>query len=274
MPLKRIKLNDLTLDQPLHWDLLDAEGELVFNRGQLLEQGPALTRLLELGLYRNADTAGDNAPAPVSLAQMLLSPGDMLQLQASGSASSGRHPVRLIGYHSPVSLLVTAPEVNGRLVFIKEGQYFLVRGFVGQDAVAYSTRVLKSNLSPFAYMHLAWPEEVQTIRIRSSARVPVGLVCAIIHEQGQSSARVIDLSPGGARIVSGAPLGNTGDQIRLAFRINPGGAEVYLKLQAVIRGTVQEEDKYTTGVEFIDVSEADNLYLSNMVYQHLLKERL
>ena len=42
----------------------------------------------------------------------------------------------------------------------------------------------------------------------------------------------------------------------------------------MIRGTVQEEDKYTTGVEFIDVSEADNLYLSNMVYQHLLKERL
>lgn len=274
MPLKRIKLNDLILDQPLPWDLLDAEGALVFNRGQILEQSPTLTSLLELGLYRNDDTAGDNAPAPVSLAQMLLSPGDMLQLQASGAKPGGRHPVRLIGYHSPVSLLVTAPEVSGRLVFIKEGQHFLVRGFVGQDAVAYSTRVLKSNLSPFAYLHLAWPEEVQTIRIRSTARVPVGLVCAVIHEKGQSSARMIDLSPGGARVVSGAPLGDSGDHIQLAFRINPGGAEVYLKLQALIRGAVQEGDKFTTGLEFIDVSEADNLYLSNMVYQHLLKERL
>lgn len=274
MPLKRIKLNDLIPDQPLPWDLLDAQGELVFNRGQLLDQEPMLTRLLEQGLYRNEEAAGEGNSAPVSLAEMLLSPGDMLQLQASGATPGGRHPVRLIGYHSPISLLVTAPEVNGRLVFIKEGQHFLVRGFVGQDAVAYSTRVLKSNLSPFAYMHLAWPEEVQTLRIRSSARVPVGLVCAVIHEEGQSSARMIDLSPGGARVVSAAPLGSSGEQFKLAFRINPGGAEVYLKLQAVVRGAVQEGDRFTTGLEFIDVSEADNLYLSNMVYQHLLKERL
>lgn len=273
MPLKRLRPNDLALDQPLPWDLLDAGGNVVFHRGQSLEPGPALKKWMEQGLYRAGEAGRSGDAGPVGLGQMLLSPGDMLQLQASGSASAERHPVRLIGYHAPVSLLVTAPVVNGRLAFIKEGQGFLVRGFVGRDAVAYSTRVLKANLAPFAYLHLAWPEEVQTMRIRSSARVPVSLVCAVINEDGQIGARMIDLSPGGARVISAAPIGAIGEQVKVAFRINPGGAEVYLSPLALIRGVSEDDGQFTTGLEFIDIGEAENLYLSNMVYQHLLKEK-
>lgn len=272
MPLKRLKPNDLVVDRPLPCDLLDAAGNVVYHRGQSLEPGPSLKRWLEQGLYRS-DEGGDPEAMPVVLAQMLMSPGDMLQLQAAGVAPGERYPVRLIGYHAPVSLLVTAPMVNGRLAFIKEGQRFLVRGFVGRDAVAYSTRVLKANLSPFAYLHLAWPEEVQTMRIRSSTRVPVDLVCAVIAEDKQCSARIIDLSPGGARVISAAPIGASGEQVKVAFRINPGGAEVYLSPLALIRGVTEEHGQFTTGLEFIDVAEAENLYLSNMVYQHLLKEK-
>lgn len=271
MQLKRIKPSGLNPEQPLPWDLLDAEGKVIFQQGRLLEQGPALARLLEQGLYRASDTEDESGS--VGLEQMLLAAGDMLQLQVSGATPGERYPVRLIGYHAPLSVLVTAPVVNGRLVFIKEGQRFLVRGFVGRDAIGYGTRVLKSNLTPFAYLHLAWPETVQTMRIRSSARVPVNLVCAVIDDGGQHAARMIDLSPGGARVVSSAPVGRSGDRVRLAFRINPGGAEVYLRLQGLIRLVAEESGQFTTGLEFIDVGEADNLYLANMVYQHLLKEK-
>lgn len=211
---------------------------------------------------------------PVSKTQLLLSPGDMLQLQlTSGSVQGERYPVRLIGYHAPISLLVTAPRVNGKLAFIKEGQGFLVRGFVDRDAVAYSTRVLKSNLSPFAYLHLAWPEDVQTMRIRSSARVPVDLVCAVVNEDGQLAARINDLSPGGARVVSDKAVGAAGEQVKLAFRINPGGADVYLKPLALIRTVNEADGQVVTGLEFSNLSETETLYLSNMVYQHLLKDR-
>lgn len=273
MPLKRLKPNDLVLDRPLTCDLVDAGGNVVFHRGQSLERNSTLKRWLEQGLYR-PDEEDDAEAMPVGLAKMLMSPGDLLQLQAAGTAPGDRYPVRLIGYHAPISLLVTAPVVNGRLAFIKEGQRFLVRGFVGRDAVGYSTRVLKTNLSPYAYLHLAWPEDVQTMRIRSSARVPVDLVCAVVAEGKQYAARMIDLSPGGARVRSATPIGEPGEQVKVAFRINPGGAEMYLSPLALIRGVSEDDGQFITGLEFIDVTESENLYLSNMVYQHLLKEKL
>lgn len=274
MSLKRLKPTDVDPEQPLSWDMLDAEGKVLFQQGAVMGPEVNLGRLFEQGLYRSLPAPGNTEGDPVTKAQMLLSPGDMLQLQSvSGSVQGERYPVRLIGYHAPVSLLVTAPTLNGKLVFIKEGQGFLVRGFVDRDAVAYSTRVLKSNLSPFAYLHLAWPEEVQTMRIRSSARVPVDLVCAVLTEDGQYAARIKDLSPGGARVVSHKVVGAAGEQIKLAFRINPGGADVYLKPLALIRTVSEADGLVTTGLEFIDLSETESLYLSNMVYQHLLKER-
>ena len=274
MPLKRLNPKDLVVDEALPWDLFDASGKLLLRQGQRIEQGPALARLLEQGLYRRDGATAEIASPPVSLSQMLLSPGDMLQLQLPGGSHGERYQVRMIGYHAPISLLVTAPKVNGRLVFVKEGQRFLVRGFVGKDAVGYSTRVLKSNLAPFAYLHLAWPEEVQTMRIRHSARVPVDLVCAVTYDNWQSAARIVDLSPGGARMVSVQPIAASGEQIRLAFRINPGGAEVYLNLTALVRTITEDGDQVTTGVEFVNLGEGDRLYLSNMVYQNLLKEKL
>lgn len=274
MPLKRLKHDELVIDEALPWDLLDEEGRVLLHRGEVLEAGPSLQGLIERGIYRRDDRPDSSATVEAGLADMLLAPGDILQLQITGTGQGERYPVRLIGYHHPVSVLVSAPQAHGKLVFIKEGQRLLVRGFVGRDAVGYSSRVLKSNLLPFAYLHLAWPDEIQTMRIRSSARVPVDLVCAVIAADGQYSSRMTDLSQGGARLLSRVPIGAPGEQVQLAFRINPGGAEIYLRPKALIRTMTDEQGQVNTGLEFIDLSEAENLYLSNMVYQHLLREKL
>ena len=173
--------------------------------------------------------------------------------------------------------MVTAPSVQGRLVFIKEGQQFLVRGFVGKDAVAYKTRVIKSNLSPFPYLHLAYPETVQSMRIRGSSRVSVQLVTAVTGPAGQASARIVDLSVGGARMMSPRAVADKGDEVKLAFRINPSGLDVYMTISARVRAVTRDETasgQVATGVEFIDLSEQDRLYLTNMVYQNLLKDNL
>ncbi|HIZ51939.1 MAG TPA: flagellar brake protein [Candidatus Pseudomonas excrementavium] len=273
MLLKLLDADEVVLGEPLPWDLLDADGKVLFRQAQRIDSGPLLNKLLQKGIYRRAEATGEAAAQrPASLAQLPLAPGDMLQLQVISPTHAERYQVRLIGFHAPVSLLVTMPMVNGRVVFIKEGQRFLARGFIGKDVVAYNTRILKSSLAPFAYLHLAWPEEVQTMRIRSSARVPVDLVCAVTGEQGQHAARIADLSPGGARLVSAAQFAAPGDELRLAFRINPGGIEVYLNITALVRTVNRDADQVITGVEFIQLSEADRLYLSNMVYQNMLKE--
>ena len=282
MPLIPLQQEDIPIGVPLPWHLTDGEGKVIFERGRIVDNQPMLAQLLKLGLFRMAPEAG-NAPAEdsqhqrvtTSLDHIHLAPGDSVQLQTLHNEQTKRYHVKLIGYHAPVSLLVSAPMQGGKLAFIKDGQQFLVRGFVGKDAVAYKTWVLKSNLAPFPYLHLAYPDSVQSMRIRNSARVALKLVTAINRNGSQvASATIVDLSVGGARLLSTGTFGEVDDEVELAFRINPAGLDVYLKLAARIRMVSEEEHdgRVTTGVEFINISEQNRLYLSSMVYQNLVKE--
>ena len=131
---------------------------------------------------------------------------------------------------------------------------------------------------PFPYLHLAYPDSVQSMRIRSSARVSVDLVTAINREQGaQGSARMTDISVGGARLVSPRAVANKDETVKVSFRINPAGLDVYMTLNARVRAVSTDESLdglIATRIEFTDISEQDRLYLTNMVYQNLLKDTL
>lgn len=269
-----VEAGELASGKPLPWNLYDAGGRL------LAEQGSSHTAdsLKGLGngngLFR-MDTAESSAAQTdsLNLEHFKLDPGAVLQLQTQHE----RYQVRVIGYLAPVSLLVTTPVLQGKLVFIKEGQQLLVRGFVGKDAVAYKTRVLKSQLSPYPYLHLAYPETVQSMRIRSSARISVDLVSALYKGEQQFAGRIVDLSVGGARITTPTPMAAVGDELRLAFKIRPAGQEVYVKCRSLVRAVRADEEAaghYILGVEFLELEETDRLYLTNLIYQHLLKDNL
>lgn len=291
MTLIPLTEKDIHIGSPLPWDLMDAEGKVLMEQSRIIDSHPLLNQLLKLGIYRAAPErnaaeqkhAEEDGPAAnemqiSTLAQIQLAPGDMVQLQTLHTSHTERYQVKMLGFHAPVSIMVTSPTVQGKLVFIKEGQQFLVRGFVGKDAVAYKTRVLKSNLSPFPYLHLAYPESVQAMRIRSSARVPVELVTSVVAPGGKGAAKIVDLSWGGARMVSPQPVAAKDDEVTLAFRINPSGLDVYLQIKGKVRAVSKEDSGnkglVATGVEFVDLSEQDRLYLTNMVYQNLLKDNL
>lgn len=290
MTLIPLAEHEVSVGKPLPWDVLDAEGSVLLEQSRIIDSEPLLAQLLKMGLYRAApernaaeeklDVAGNGSISEVqisSLSQVQLAPGDLVQLQTLHPTHAERYQVRMIGVHAPVSLMVTAPTIQGRLVFVKEGQQFLVRGFVGKDAVAYKTRVIKSNLSPFPYLHLAYPETVQSMRIRGSSRVSVELVTAVNGPAGQAAAKIVDLSCGGARMMSPKPVAEKGDDVKLSFRINPSGLDVYLTISAKVRAVSRDEtanSQVATGVEFVDLNEQDRLYLTNMVYQNLLKDNL
>lgn len=290
MTLIPLTEKDIHIGSPLPWDLMDSEGKVLMEQARIVDSQPLLDQLFKLGIYRAAPErnaaeekrAADGSPAAnemqiSTLAQIQLAPGDMVQLQTMHTTHTDRYQVKMLGFHAPVSIMVTSPTVQGKLVFIKEGQQFLVRGFVGKDAVAYKTRVLKSNLSPFPYLHLAYPESVQSMRIRGSARVPVELVTSVVAPRGKGAAKIIDLSWGGARMVSPQPVADKDDDVTLSFRINPSGLDVYLTIKAKVRAVNKDEGnngQVATGVEFVELNEQDRLYLTNMVYQNLLKDNL
>ena len=68
--------------------------------------------------------------------EMKLQVGSRLQLQISSEQNSERHLAKYLGHIKGVSLLVTTPIVDEKVLFIREGQNFVVRAFSGKTALA------------------------------------------------------------------------------------------------------------------------------------------
>lgn len=292
---------DIEIGKPLAFAVYDADRNLLLNRGVVVASQTQLQALIEKGLYRERRReagahprsdrlgpgeaqAGGGAARPVEetleLDALKLMPGDSLQLQPLLEGQVERWNVRVLGHLKPKSLLVTAPMVEGRLIFIKDGQTYLVRAFSGLNVCAFKTRVLKSQLQPFPYLHLAWPDGVQAMRIRKSMRAPANIIVAVHEsEDGRqtAAARMVDISVGGARLLAPAAFGGKDQDIWLSFKVRLGEMEEYVKTHAIIRAVGEETDEQGRiqigiGVQFGELTQAQRLIIMNLVYQYLLKE--
>ncbi|MAY54643.1 MAG: hypothetical protein CMQ46_08745 [Gammaproteobacteria bacterium] len=226
------------------------------------------------GNAASENLSSDRETNTLMLDSFKLAPGDMIQIQTLGVGKPERYQAKVIGIHAPLSVMAATPKSNGKLLFFREGQQVLVRCFIGRDAVAYRSQILKSNLSPFAYLHLAYPESVQSMRIRESARVAVDIVATIETNAGKHSARIVDLSSGGARLLCRHDALALEDEIKIAFRITPSDMDVLMKIKAIVRAINVGEADTAYGVQFVDLRQKEKLYLTNMVYQNLLKDNL
>ncbi|MEW6678315.1 MAG: flagellar brake protein [Pseudomonadota bacterium] len=300
--LMPVRHADVEIGKPLPFAVYDADRNLLMNRGVVVATQSQLEGLLEKGLFRErvrethpsnrtdslpageGQAGGGGTPKPaeeiLDLEALKLMPGDTLQLQPLQEGQVERWTVRVIGQLKPKSLLVSAPSVDGKLIFIKDGQTYLVRAFSGLNVCAFKARVLKSQLQPFPYLHLSWPDGVQAMRIRKAMRAPASIIVAVHEsEDGRQigAGRIVDISVGGAKLLSPATLGYKDDGLWLSFKVRLGDMEEYVKTPAVIRMSGEETDEQgktmkSYGVQFGELNQAQRLIIMNLVYQHLLKE--
>jgi hypothetical protein len=225
----------------------------------------------------DAQTASEVA---ATLDDVKLMPGDALQLQPLVEGQQERLTVRIIGVMKPRSVLVTAPVIDGKLIFVREGQPFLVRTFSGLNVCAFKAKVLKSQHTPFPYLHLSYPDVVQLMRIRKAVRASVQVITAIYDKAGGKqigAGRIVDLSVGGARIQTPGKSIAKGETLFLVFKVKLEELEEIVETQAIVCSIGEEEDdkgKRVTalGVQFRDLETQPRLLIMNLVYQYLLKE--
>lgn len=212
----------------------------------------------------------------VGLDQVKLSIGDTLHLQTMQEGATERLPVKVIGYLKPVSLLVTSPTLDGKLILVRDGQPFLVRAFIGKDALAFRTEVLKNSMVPFAHVHLKYPDSVKLVRVRRSLRVPVSLIAAVTATAGSrpQALKITDLSVTGARIEATATRLAVGDTCLIVFRARLPGMEEDVSTHTLVRSLRHEQTEdgkpvVALGVEFTEMTQAHRLFLMTLVYQHI-----
>lgn len=207
--------------------------------------------------------------------------GESIQLQDPSNKNNERIFVKLIGYREGKSILVTMPRTNGDLIRVVQGQIFVVRLFSVQTVHAFNVTVLESKVSPYPYMHLSYPDKVESVVVRNAQRVNVELIVSVQNgdpdksSNDSVSAKLTDISTGGAKLSTIESIGNVGDDICMSAKLTVGGVEQYLQILATIRRVdVQDgetNNSYDYGLEFRFVEERDRLVLHGFVYEQLSK---
>jgi len=211
-----------------------------------------------------------------------LSVGESIQLQNPADDSKDRIFVKLVGYREGKSIIVTAPRIAGNEIQVKKGHKFIVRLFSVKTVYAFSVAVLDTKRTPYPYMHLTYPHQVESVVVRNAQRVSVELIVSVQNEDPDKAleeavpAKLADISTGGAKLSTNEAIGEVGDDISISAKFKVGGVDQYVQILAIIRRTeVQEaqtegsKDQYVYGLEFRFVEENERLVLHGFVYEQL-----
>lgn len=205
--------------------------------------------------------------------------GMSLNMQLLVGGSTRRHDVNVIGYLKGDSLLVTMPRENGALAKIFPHDEYIVRYFKGKSIFAFKTKIVHVAKIPYYYLHLEYPSTVEKVEIRQAERIRISLTAQTLAGGEKHWSVIRDISAGGALVVINEDIARPGDHIELFFDLKIGDIEREVHLVALVRnsrpGTNETTGKpeYCYGVEFIDPSEHDVVFVQGFVYEQLLNNR-
>jgi len=210
--------------------------------------------------------------------------GESIQLQNPADESKDRIFVKLVGYRENKSILVTSPKMGGTEIQVQKGHKFIARLFSVKTVYAFSVTVLEEKRTPYPYIHLTYPQKVESVVVRSAQRVGVELIVSVQNEDPDktldeaASAKMTDISTGGSKLTTVTGIGDIGDDISIAAKFKVGGVDQYVQILATIRRVdfyeAQDEsskDQHVYGLEFRFVEENDRLVLHGFVYEQMSK---
>lgn len=286
MNLQPVQIENLPIGRPLTHRLYDNNGYIVFARGEMVTSREQLERLIAAGLFldRNAppqtretgDWAEFSEIAPIGIfppSGIKPQIGELVQLHLPNQNPHGYHSARLIGYIKNQSILLTRPE--GQQFIAVEGELTEVRMMTGTHIHAFRVAIQRLCISPSQYMHLEYPLEVRTQKLRKSPWARTNLGITVTDKEGaHEAARLVNLSADGGQLHASPALGTPGEKLTVILHAAMDELKSTLSLDATILhvhalGQAQESNLLEYGVSFDNVSAADTLWLKALVYRHI-----
>jgi c-di-GMP-binding flagellar brake protein YcgR len=211
-----------------------------------------------------------------------LAVGDALQLQyyPCRPIDEERFYVRVIGFLDGQSIITTTPITNGKTLSVSENQVFAVRLLSGNSVQAFVSTIIKKAVTPYHYIHLNYPKELESKIVRQAQRAATKIIATVQNEEpGKSevrtkSALISDLSTAGALIESSEEIGEVGDMITAVAKIKVADMEDYVTLSAIIRRIIPKNDngeKHKYGVQFQSLENKDKLAIHGFVYEQIAR---
>jgi len=202
----------------------------------------------------------------VDFESIKLHPGAQLQIQHLTRVAE-KYNLRLIGAIKGKSVLLTMPFVDGQAVRMLKGQSYVIRGFNGKYAYAFTSHVIQARAHPFHYIHFSYPLSVEAKVVRKSLRVNVNLPASAMGKSAEIPVTMIDLSAKGSMIDAPQAIGGIGDVVSLEFDVSCEEIKSTLVLSAKIRNATYSKDatRIHIGVEFENIPQNDMLILNNFI---------
>jgi len=207
--------------------------------------------------------------------------GDTLQLQFVADEAKRRNYSKVIGYLQGHSVLITTPRIEGNIMLIREDQIVIVRMLAGNRVYGFTTKVMRSCLKPYPYLHLAYPAEMEQITVRKAQRVSTQLIVSVERETADTSdiascsAVVIDISTTGAMVETNEFLGRIGDIVSIKAKITVGSVQEYIAIPCIIRNirdlASEAKNKMLYGMEFQLLEQHEHFVLHGFVYEQMIQ---
>lgn len=281
-----VQKSDLTVGQPLPWDLFDQTHQQIQKRGYIIKTANELKKLEGSSIFRmqkpvsEKTESGKNKPGKISFEDMRLKVEHKLHLKlfalsnSSGESSNNSYVATLIGYVQDSTLIVTMPasdQLTGEPFL--EGDQIQVRLFSGQCVFSFTVFVDKIIKSPFKYLHLSFPKNILGQTIRKSRRIKCNIEASVADNS--IPLTITDLSTTGAEISANASLGEVGTMIALSFTIKILDKEIPLSIKGITRSAKQinknNQKALCFGIEFTELQPEQIFALRNLIYQEMVE---
>jgi hypothetical protein len=298
--------DEIVVGKPSPWSLYDPMHNLLLGQGDMVRDDEHRDTLLTSGACHelswetpdNDDgiddglssaeetspeqTGGSETDKRFTFDDMKLKVEDKLQLEPPAQLARERFLVKVIGFLRGASLLVTTPvTANGLRLQLLDGETVVMRSFSGQNAFGFACTIERVIKTPYEYLHLSFPDNIQGIMIRKAPRVKTRIIAAVQDKKTgaeQVSALISDISANGVSLDAKQPLGNKGGTINLAFRVHLHNVDAYLSVKGVIRAILSGDAVDASksgiirhGIEFQELQPNDSVILQSMIYQQMIE---
>lgn len=210
--------------------------------------------------------------------------GTRVQLRTQRDTGTVEHFSSLIGFVKGEFLMVKCPVVRNTPFILHDGEQVLVRAFTGTTIHSFPSTVIRTLLSPLYYMHLEYPQEMQSSALRAELRIKVNAPAELEYKDLTGSkainqATLVDLSLSGARIAS-EDLISVGNEVQLSFAVQSDDVDHVVRAKAVVRSAnrkpaahIDDRDIFSYGLQFKSLDAEDQAAIRLLTYETLLANR-
>ncbi len=302
--------NLIQIGIPIEYPIYDASGQLLMQVGTIVSTESQLEKLYARGLYLNLksveiirskklertakldgeETKKDNdQPEGETLVDLSLDEinlGESMQISLlTDDTNSTKYLIKYLGGLDKKSIICTLPLVDDKVYYVKEHSGLLVQLFSGKDVYRFTTVVEAVYNRPYPHMHLKFPRDAYTKKLRKNQRIQTNIITSLINknpgdfENTKSAGRIVDISLGGAMVESTKVAGINNDEIECTFKITINGEEALFAIPSILRSVTEVINSnntkiYKHGIQFKEIAFEEKAILQNFIFQSITGKNL